>query len=78
MYLNARKMILTVCCGMDSFVTMDLRLHITGTESWRLFVCFCCRGQHTLDESDKYVIEKSSINSDKCNNFYRNGKRIGS
>jgi len=37
-YLNALKMILSVCCGMDSFVTMDVHLHITGTESWRLFV----------------------------------------
>jgi hypothetical protein len=31
-------MIFTVCCGMDSFDTMDMHLHITGTESWRLFV----------------------------------------
>ena len=47
MYLNALKMILTVCCGMDNFVTVDLHLHITGTKSWRLFVSVHLVGDNT-------------------------------
>jgi hypothetical protein len=47
MYLNALKMILTVSCGVDSFVTVDLHLHITGTESWRLFVSVSVVGDIT-------------------------------
>ena len=46
-YLNALIMILTVCCGVDSFVTMDLHLQISGTESWRLFVSDSVVGDNT-------------------------------
>jgi len=79
MYLNALKIILTVCCGMVSFVTMELLLHITGTESWRLFVSVSLVGDNThWMKVINTFLKKVVINADNWDNFYRNGKHIRS